>query len=238
MKNEKEVQIANREKSICAIVFGSEQGFVGQFNDSLTDFVNQFLNTFSGEKEIWAVGDRIQLLLSDEGFDVTKHFALPNSVNAITPLVGQILVESEETHAKRVLNEFYIFSNKTPSPGAGYTPVYQRLLPLDEKWRQEISLLRWPTKTIPQVLGGTEQTLQALIREYLFGSLFKACAESLASENHSRLAAMKRAERNIEELLEGLNSTFHHLRQTSIDEELFDVVSGFEALKKRSNTFD
>jgi F-type H+-transporting ATPase subunit gamma len=69
-----------------------------------------------------------------------------------------------------------------------------------------------------------------LIREYLFVSLFRACAESLASENASRLAAMQRADKNIDELLEDLNGTFHRLRQSGIDEELFDVVSGFEAL--------
>ena len=72
--------------------------------------------------------------------------------------------------------------------------------------------------------------MRALVREYLFISLFRACAESLASENASRLAAMQRADKNIDELLEDLNQKFHRLRQSGIDEELFDVVSGFEAL--------
>jgi F-type H+-transporting ATPase subunit gamma len=72
--------------------------------------------------------------------------------------------------------------------------------------------------------------LRALVREYLFVSLFRACAESLASENASRLAAMQRADKNIDELLEYLNGTLNRLRQSSIDEELFDVISGFEAL--------
>jgi F-type H+-transporting ATPase subunit gamma len=72
-----------------------------------------------------------------------------------------------------------------------------------------------------------------LIREYLFVSLFKACAESLASENRSRLVAMQRAQRNIDELLDGLRTAFNQKRQTSIDEELFDVVSGFEVLANR-----
>lgn len=75
-------------------------------------------------------------------------------------------------------------------------------------------------------------TLLAFVREYLFVSLFRACAESLASENASRLAAMQRAEKNIDELLEDLNRTFHRLRQSGIDEELFDVISGFEALRE------
>ncbi|MCK7510102.1 MAG: F0F1 ATP synthase subunit gamma [Desulfobacterales bacterium] len=79
-------------------------------------------------------------------------------------------------------------------------------------------------------MGGGTATLRALIREYLFVSLFRACAESLASENASRLAAMQRADKNIDELLEDLNGTFHRLRQSGIDEELFDVISGFEAL--------
>ena len=83
---------------------------------------------------------------------------------------------------------------------------------------------------LPEVMGGGTGVLRALIREYLFVSLFRACAESLASENASRLAAMQRAEKNIDELLEELNGAFHRLRQSGIDEELFDVISGFEAL--------
>jgi F-type H+-transporting ATPase subunit gamma len=55
-------------------------------------------------------------------------------------------------------------------------------------------------------------TLFAFVGEYLFVSLYRACAESLASENASRLAAMQGADKNIE--------------------ELFDVISGFEALSK------
>ena len=81
------------------------------------------------------------------------------------------------------------------------------------------------------MLGGTAETTEALIGEYLFISLFRACAESLASENASRLAAMQRADKKIDELLENLHGTFHRVRQTGIDEELFDVVSGFEALR-------
>jgi F-type H+-transporting ATPase subunit gamma len=79
-------------------------------------------------------------------------------------------------------------------------------------------------------MGETTATLRALIREYLFISLFRACAESLSSENASRLAAMQRADKNIDDLLEDLNGAFHRLRQSGIDEELFDVISGFEAL--------
>lgn len=220
----------NNEKLICAIVFGSDQGLVGQFNDSLTAFVSKSLSNIEGEKEIWAVGERVQLLLSDAGFTVTNHFQVPGSVNVITQLVGQILVKSQETNEKGDAKEVYIFHNQ-PVSAATYLPVIQRLLPLDAKWKQSLSELNWPTTIIPEVLGEIKTTLLELIDGYLFVSLFKACAESLASENSSRLAAMQRAEKNIEEMLDDLNHKFHRLRQSTIDEELFDVVSGFEALK-------
>jgi F-type H+-transporting ATPase subunit gamma len=116
--------------------------------------------------------------------------------------------------------------------GALYEPVSQRLLPLDAQWQQGLAKLSWPTKTLPEVMCTGSATLRALIREYLFISLFRACAESLASENASRLSAMQRAENNIDDLLEALNGKFHLLRQSGIDEELFDVISGYEALLK------
>jgi F-type H+-transporting ATPase subunit gamma len=85
---------------------------------------------------------------------------------------------------------------------------------------------------LPEVVGDHEETLRALVREYLFVSFYKSCAESLAAENASRLAAMQRAEKNIDELVGDLNQKFRRLRQTSIDEELFDVISGYECLSK------
>lgn len=215
---------------IGAIVFGSDQGLVGQFNDVVADFAVKTLAVLPGTPQVWAVGERVQGHLSDAGLPVVGRFAVPNSVKAITPLVGQILVESETRHSQGEVADLYLFHNR-PMSGAIYEPVSQRLLPLDESWRRMVAEQRWPTKNLPEVIGADTETLRTFIREYLFVSLFRACAESLASEHASRLAAMQRADKNIEELLEHLLGTFHRLRQGSIDEELFDVVSGFEALR-------
>jgi F-type H+-transporting ATPase subunit gamma len=232
--SEKKQTKGMRENPVVAIVFGSDQGLVGQFNDSLANFVTRSLQAWPGKKEIWAVGERIRLFLPGEGAGSSGFFPVPNSVHAITPLVGEILVNSLERHEEDPMTGVYIFHNQ-PGPGAGYVPVMQRLLPLDEKWMQDLAEPSWPTKKRPGVAGGMQPTLAALIREYLFVSLFRACAGSLASENASRLAAMQRAEKNIGDLLDDLGHRFHRLRQDSIDEELFDVVSGFEALKNKKN---
>lgn len=219
------------EKNICAIVFGSDQGLVAQFNDSMASFVSTSLKDIPGKKELWVVGERVQLLLSDDGFTTSKLYPVPNDINAVTPLVTEILNKSRESQQKREISTFYIFHNQ-PKPISGFTPVMQRFLPLDDQWKNTLQEVRWPTNLLPQIAGAAEPTLVALINGYLFASLFKACVESLASENASRLDAMQRAEKNIVDLLEDLNKKYHRLRQSSIDEELFDVVSGFEALKK------
>ncbi len=217
------------ETTVGAVVFGSDQGLVGQFNDVVTDFAVKTLAPLSGTPQVWAVGERVHARLSDAGLPPVGLFAVPNSVKAITPLVGQILIESETRHGEGEVTELHLFYN-LPTSGAVYAPVSQRLLPLDKTWRRKLAELPWPTGNLPEVMGGGTATLQMLIREYLFVSLFRACAESLVSENASRLAAMQRADKNIDELLEDLNRTFHRLRQSGIDEELFDVISGFEAL--------
>jgi len=224
-----ERKVPNDERAIGAVVFGSDQGLVGQFNDVVVDYAIKTLASLPGKAQVWAVGERVHAHLADADLPLVGLFTVPNSVQAITPLVGQIQIESEAHRAKGEYAGLWVFHNR-PLSGALYEPVSQRLLPLDAQWQQRLAKVRWPTENLPEVMGSGTATLCALIREYLFISLFRACAESLASENASRLAAMERADKNINDLLKQLHRTFHRLRQSGIDEELFDVISGFEAL--------
>ena len=217
--------------SIGVVVFGSDQGLVGQFNEAVAAFALEAVEAFSGSVQVWAVGERVEARLADAGMTPRRIFAVPNSVKSIGPLVGEILVETETNPGPFAVAELHLFYNR-PTSGSIYAPVRQRLLPLDESWRRHIVEGAWPGGSLPEVLGGDRATMGALIREYLFISLFRACAESLASENASRLSAMQRADKNIDDLLEELSGTFHRLRQSSIDEELFDVISSVEALSK------
>ena len=205
-----------------AIVFGSDQGLVGQFNDIVAENANHALKALQSKSQVWAVGERVHARLTDLGLMPTALFPVPSSVSAITSLVSQLLLKIENPGEGAGLILFY----NRASTGALYAPTQQRLLPLDETWQQQLVKTPWPSGALPEIIGAT--TLQPLVREYLFISLFRGCAESLASENASRLAAMQRADKNIGDLLEDLTGTFNRLRQDRIDEELFDVVAGFE----------
>jgi F-type H+-transporting ATPase subunit gamma len=213
------------------VVFGSDQGLVGRFNAVVADFTLQAIAELPGKCQVWAVGERVHARLAYAGLALAAPHALPTSVQGITPLVGRILIESEAHLSQGEIAELHLFYNR-PTSGAIYEPVHVQLLPLDNAWRLALTQRPWPSRNLPEIMASDAATLHALIGEYLFVSLFRACAESLASENASRLAAMQRADQNIDELLEGMNSAFHRLRQSGIDEELFDVTSGFEALSR------
>ena len=230
------VPLSPRKKAkggpIGAVLFGSDQGLVGRFNEVIVDLALDTLKKLPGKtKQILAVGDRVHSLLTDANFAPVSLLTVPTSVRGITPLIGQVLIDIQTARDKGDVVEVYLFHNR-PKPGASYEPVCQRLLPFDRAWRSKLAALPWPDKKLPQVVNGPKPALDAFIRGYLFVLLFQACAESLNSENASRLAAMQRAEKNIKQILEDLNLEFHRVRQESIDEELFDVVSGFEALAK------
>jgi F-type H+-transporting ATPase subunit gamma len=220
---------------IGAIVFGSDQGLVGRFNEVIVNFAEQSLDALPGQKRLWAVGERVSPHLSAAGLPILGQLTVPSSVAAITPLVTQIQVEIEAYCAQDANTEIHVFHNR-PQSAARYEPFAQRLLPLDDEWRRRLSALPWPNGNVAQALGDGEVALRALVREYLFISLYKACAESLASEHSSRLAAMQRAQKNIASRSAHLRQLFNRLRQSSIDEELFDVIAGFNTLSPESQS--
>jgi F-type H+-transporting ATPase subunit gamma len=214
--------------AIGAIVFGSDQGLVGQFNDLIADHALGVLAGIGGTAKVWAIGERVHARLAAGGMMPVGLFPVPNSVDGIAALVGRIQIESEDHRAHGEYARLFVFHNR-PRPGALYEPVTRRLLPLDAQWQLGLSRIPWPSSTLPEVVGGIAETLRVLIREYLFISLFRACAESLSSENASRLSAMQRADKNIDDLIDEVQGRFHRIRQNGIDEELFDVISGFAA---------
>ncbi|GAB2784257.1 F0F1 ATP synthase subunit gamma [Rhabdobacter roseus] len=222
---------ASAQKTVGVLALGSDQGLVGQFNDLLADYLTDHLSTLPGEKIVWVVGERLYGHLEGGTYHPARLYTAPYSVAAVTQLVGQVLQQLEESQRQEGITDFYLFHHQPVAQG-GYLPTGQLLLPLDKNWYQQLLHTPWPTPCVPHVQGPSTPTLQALIREYLFVSLFKACTESLASENTSRLMAMQRAEKNIEEILQELTQRYHRFRQSTIDAELFDVVSGFELLGK------
>ena len=209
------------------IVFGTDQGLVGQFNDQIMQLVQSKSDEFKGTQTFWAIGERMYDHLIAANIPVAGQINLPNSVSTITDTIGHILhATTEEWHSEQV-TDLYLFHHRPSATSGQYEPHWRRLLPLDNQWQLQIQQQPWPSNKLPQSLGNEQATLSALVREYLFVCLYQACAESLASEHASRLAAMQRADKNIDEMLGQLQHVYHQQRQNQIDSELFDVIASF-----------
>ncbi|AHJ26786.1 F0F1 ATP synthase subunit gamma [Nodularia spumigena CS-584] len=224
---------ANTSKSYNSfgvIIFGSDQGLCGQFNEQIANFAVEQLNDLQPKHiKIVAVGARLILPLEASGKTITEQFSVPNSVTEITAMVQEILLKIEQWQTQQQVEQIVLFYNKSLS-GASYRPTNLRLLPVDPNWLKNLEKKAWSTPVLPTFTMDENQLFSALIRQYLFISLYLALAESLASENASRLSSMQAAEKNIEERLSDFNADYRRQRQSSITAELLDIVSGFEAL--------
>lgn len=215
------------------IALGSDQGLVGRFNEIIAEQIMLQLSTTpsSTVTEVWTVGDRLNDLFAESSWKAVRNFHVPGSVQSITGLIAELLHEIHNKEAESELADVQLWHNR-PKIGSGYEQVHQHILPLNLEWMDQWKNKPWSSRQIPQVIGDDRHLLERIMREYIFVSLYRACAQSLASENASRLEAMQRADRDIDNILTELNSAFHRLRQNTIDEELFDLIAGFEALRK------
>jgi F0F1-type ATP synthase gamma subunit len=91
------------------------------------------------------------------------------------------------------LDQVFLFFSKHLS-GGSYQPETVHLLPVDKTWLSDVRKKEWPNRCLPLFTMDWDPLFSALILQYLFVSLFRASAESLASENASRLASMQGAE--------------------------------------------
>ncbi|NER82187.1 MAG: F0F1 ATP synthase subunit gamma [Leptolyngbya sp. SIO1D8] len=244
MMHNPEVLAAQRPscpRQLGIVVFGTDQGMCGRFNQQLVEFVVDRLGKLYKENAsqgltaasptLLAVGSRIAdgFLAAEQS--VEQWLPVPGSVGGITPLVQRIVLQLETWRQAGQVDHIWVFHNR-PTGAMISSSTLLQLFPLSYLYLQKLQQQRWPSRCRPQVTMESERLFSALFQQHFFLGLYRACAESLASENASRLASMRIAEKNIEERLFDLKTAFQQQRQDTITEELLDIVSGFEALSQ------
>jgi F-type H+-transporting ATPase subunit gamma len=231
LRNRPDILTGVRESAgrrIGAVVFGSDQGMCGQFNEQLADFAARRLGD-SDERRILALGGRIAPRLEDRELEVQSNLPLTGSLSAIVPLLHEVVIRIETWRARGEVDRVLLFNNE-PTSGSSYRPRALQLVPLDAGWLRSLRDEAWPSRCFPTYTMQWRGLFAFLVRQFFFVGLYRAMVESLASENAARLAAMQVAEKNVQERLDEIRAQFNHQRQSSITAELLDIVSGFEAL--------
>jgi len=209
------------------IVIGSDRGLCGRYNETVARFA---AGRIAGDKAYLAVmGARAAARLESEGHAADRLIPLPGSVGGLTAAVQGAIVEIDSwVRAHDVARVRLVHNRRHGRVNA--EPRERRLLPIPERTLAALSGDAWPGRGLPFFRMPPERLLSWLVRQRLFVILYRALAEALASEHATRLAAMQRAERNIEERQADLTSAYRRKRQETITRELLDVVAGFEAV--------
>ena len=221
------------------IIFGSEFGMCGQFNELVASYALsrcEELQVAESERSIIAVGARAATRLEEAGVQVESYFAFPGSVSGITSRVQELFPKIEAWRCPGGIERIMLFHHQ-PVSGVVYRPRAVAFLPVDMEWLESPRQKPWPSRVLPTFTMGRPRLVHALLRQHLFVTLHRAFAESMASENMARLACMQAAEDNIEDRLREMRLQYNLLRQSTITEELLDIVSGFGVLTGSSRKF-
>ena len=222
------------------VVFGSDHGLCGRFNDDVARFASERLRELDAagtRRRCLAVGARAEARLAVLGQAVDARLVLPASVSGLAALAQAVLVQIDAWGAVEGPGRVLLIHQRRAGEAVA-VPQMRQLLPLSRERLRNLAARRWPSRRLPLFTMDAERLWPAVIRQYLFSSVYRAAAESLASEHASRLASMQAAERNIEEHLEERRAESRRRRQETITEELLDIVTGFEAASPSKGAFE
>ncbi|NQW10170.1 MAG: F0F1 ATP synthase subunit gamma [Alphaproteobacteria bacterium] len=217
------------------LVFGSDHGLCGGFNEEAAKFTAMQLANRQAPARAIAIGARLAAALEATGVEPVETFSPPASMEGVGPLAAALLIALDRERDSGGAIVVEVVHNQRAEAGT-YRSVMSRLLPIDKRWLQELKRRPWRSTTLPTYSMDTESLFAALVRQYLFASLFEATAESMAAENAARLALMQQAEHALDDRLEELMGDERRVRQSQVTDELLDVIAGFEALSGRATS--
>lgn len=233
IRNGHEVTADNQASggSVMAIVFGSDHSLCGGFNERIVEAATAEERE---RRETWlwlAVGTRATYALESAGKAAGETIELPGTAQGVVETAHRLLLAVDDWRTRRNVSRVVLFHNRRREETAEAHRL--QLWPLDPGWLRMVARRPWRSRSLPMFTVEAADLWAALVREHLFANIFRSGAESLASEHATRLAAMQRALRNIDDHLTEMTGTFRSKRQEAITTELMDIVAGFEMLKER-----
>ncbi len=208
--------------SSAAIVFSSEQGFVGAFNERVLERAATELARPSDR--LLVVGSRGAGIAAERRLAVAWTIPMTTHGGGVADVARRVAEEVYRRARDADLRRVTLVYAKSTG-GAGSEVAVTSLLPFD------------PTPYLSEGAGDAppltnlapRELIDKLVDELLLAELMRAATESFASENGARLATMESAHASIDRKLDDLSSEERRRRQDEITTELLDIVTGAEA---------
>jgi F-type H+-transporting ATPase subunit gamma len=201
------------------VLFTSEHGFVGGFNERLIEAAG--VKPETGDT-LHVVGSRGAALASDRRLAVASTHAMATRLASVPEVVQRVQEGLYPRIASaEIMRAEVVFGCHQRS---GATAIERRqLFPLD------LSVGRERSGPVPLHDLPAAELLERLTAEYILSQLTEAATESLAAENGARFAAMESAHDNVGKKLQVLRLDASRARQEEVTTELLDLVIGQQA---------
>lgn len=212
------------EKQCALMVFSADRGLCGSYNANMMKFMQHQLVRFKDEGKalhLFASGKKIyNFLLKNKNDESLVFFPLP-----LRPSYKDLKLNMKDLLSRYKNGEFGSLScvyTKFIST-TKHEVIEEKLLPFEEP----------EGETSERII--VEPDAQALLPELLtyilYAKLYLCYAEAYASEQASRMLAMRNANDSAAEMIDSLTLSYNKARQSGITKEILEVVSGAEALK-------
>ncbi|MES2502878.1 MAG: F0F1 ATP synthase subunit gamma [Pseudomonadota bacterium] len=213
-------------KNVGLIVVSSDKGLCGGLNTNMLRLsVNQMKNWETEGKAITvsAIGNKGFSFMNRVGANVKSHITGLGDVPHLETLIGTIKVMLDAYEAGEI-DQLYISYTKFINT-MKQEPVVEQLLPLSgEKLGSPTG--HWDYIYEPEAKPVVDQ----LMMRYVESLVYNAVAENMASEQSSRMVAMKSASDNAKQVIGDLKLVYNKARQAAITKEISEIVGGAAAV--------
>jgi F-type H+-transporting ATPase subunit gamma len=210
------------------VVFGSDKGLCGGFNNSLFRATEKFIKELQGkglEVSLRTFGKKARGYFTPRGYTITASEIELDSkkyMDQVHRLADHLVGDFKTSEVDEVYLAFNAFKSVMTQ-----VPSFDRVLPLSLDGDESDD--QGPQADFAFEPNGQE-LINTLLPLYLQGVLLQAFLETEAGEHASRMTAMDSATRNASDLIDSLTLTYNRARQAAITTEIIEVVSGAEAL--------
>ena len=214
----------NGAKKKAVIVITSNRGLAGGYNANIVRMVTSSPKLPKEDTVIYALGKKGRELLVRRGYaqatDLSDIINAPMFSDAFV-LTEMLIREYDAGNIGEVYIAYSAFINTVTQQ-----PRLVRLLPIDT---ENVDIDR-EAQAPMNFESDEEEALSALIPKYMTNYIYGAFNEAVASENGARMQAMDSATSNVEEIMEDLELEYNRARQSSITQELTEIIAGANAI--------
>ncbi len=231
-ENKNNLCIPGQGKDVLVIVIASNKGLCGTFNSHLlkkTVIHLRELREKGDNVKIWLVGKKAEDFFkkTDYEIDTCFHEVIDNVTSEKAFELGHRAMEAFKNGSFRQVNIIYNhFFN-----AARYDFTSEQLLPVVIEDFTDESAQSSDDEDVKYIIEPSrKEIMDQLVPKVLQTYLYRILLDSYISEQGARMAAMHKATDNATELLKNLTITYNKVRQSSITNEIVEIVGGAEAL--------